>query len=270
MGLSSKKQTQTVSSSSTSTPTNPQWITDALQGYTQRVSDLGSRPGTDYVAPLSQNQNQAIMGASQLGQGGYFDQARGLLSGVGDINPYLDKVVGSSLSSFDDQAGRTAAGNAASAAKNNAFGGSRYGILQSQQQADSDRNRALLESGLLSDAFNQTTQDKLAASGLLGNLGSASGADARANIATQLATGDVAQSQDQAMRTADITLAQILGQLYGQGQYGLFQGGSNTGNSTSNTKVSDSLLGSIGGIVGGLGTGASGIADLAGLFGKKK
>lgn len=255
MGLSSKKATQTTQS--TTTPTNPSWVNEALQGYTQRVSDLGTRSGMDYVAPLSQNQNQAIQGASQLGQGGYFDQARGLLSGVGDINPYLDKVVGSSLASFDDQAGRTAAGNAAAAAKNNAFGGSRYGILQSQQQADSDRNRALLESGLLSDAFNQTTQDKLAASGLLGNLGTASGDEARANIGTQLQTGAVAQDQAQREKTADITLAQILGELYGQGQLGLFQGQNSQG--TSTVKSTPSLMQQIG-------QGAETAASLAALF----
>lgn len=255
MGISSKKSTQTTQS--TTTPTNPSWVNEALQGYSQRVSDLGNKSGSDYVAPLSGNQNLAISGAANLGQGGYFDQARGLLAGVGDINHYLDKVVDSSLASYDDQAGRTRAANTAAAAKNNAFGGSRYGILEAQQQADSDLNRSKLESGLLSDAFNRSTQDKLAASGLLGSLGTAYGADQRANIATQLQTGALAQDQDQRERTADITLAQILGELYGQGQYGLFQGQNTSG--TSTVKSTPSLMEQIG-------KGVDTAASLAALF----
>lgn len=256
MGLSSKKQTTTQSSSST--PTNPDWVTSALQGYTSQVSDLGNKPATDYVAPLSGLQNQAIQGAGNLG--GWEDmytKASGLLNGDDYGNPYTEGVINSSLAGYDDQAGRTQASNAAAAAKNNAFGGSRYGILESQQAQDSNLGRAKLESGLRSDAYDKGVANKLSTAGLLGSLGSGLGAGQRADIGTQLQAGDVQQEQDQQQRTADVTLAQIMGQLYGQGQYGLFQGNNATG--TSKTTSSPSLLSSIG-------QGAQTAASLAALF----
>jgi hypothetical protein len=216
-------------------------VTSALQGYNQQVSDLGNRPATDYVAPLSGLQNQAITGAGNLG--GWQDmytKASGLLSGDDYGNPYTEGVINSSLAGYDDQAGRTAAGNAAAAAKNNAFGGSRYGILESQQQQDSNLGRAKLESGLRSDAYDKGVTNKLNTAGLLGSLGSSLGAGQRADIDEQLKAGGLQQQQDQQQRTADITLAQIMGSLYGQGQYGLFQGANSTGktvNSESPTKA---------------------------------
>lgn len=268
MGLSSKKQTTTQSSSST--PTNPDWVTGALQGYTQQVSDLGNKPATDYVAPLSGLQNQAIAGAGNLG--GWQDmytKASGLLNGDDYGNPYTEGVIDSSLAGYDDQAGRISAGNSAAAAKNGAFGGSRYGILESQQEQDSNLGRAKLESGLRSDAYDKGVTNKLNTAGLLGSLGTSLGAGQRADVGTQLEAGGVQQQQDQQQRTADVTLAQIMGQLYGQGQYGLFQG--NNAEGTSTTKSTPSTLDTIGKVaqliqsIGSGGGGSSG-SSLASMF----
>lgn len=259
MGISSKKQT--TSSKGTSTPTNPAWVTDALQGYTQRVSDLGNRSASDYVAPASGLQNQAFTGAANLGGWqDYLNQAKGLLGGNFE-NDYTNDVVDTSLAGFDDQAGRMSAANDASAAKNGAFGGSRYGIREAQLGSDLGRERASLEAGLRSDAFDKGAANRLNVAGLLGQLGNSMGSGQRDDIATQLGAGQVQRGIDSDSRTADISLAQIMGQLYGQGQYGLFQG--NKSDQKQSTTSSPSTLGSIG-------QGIQTAASLAALFSDRR
>lgn len=248
MGLSSKKQTQ--SSTQTSTPNNPAWVTSALQGYTGKVNDLAGRDASEFVTGPNATQQQAYTGAQGLGSatGGLFTKAAGLLTGDDYGNQYTNDVINNALVDYDQQAGQLQAGNAAAAAKNKAFGGSRYGLTEAMTNAQLNQDRSSLRTGLLSDAYDKSVANKLNTANALTNLGATQGSDSRANIATQLTAGaderDIAQQQ----ATSDITLAQILGQLYGQGQYGLFQGNTTTGKSTGTQ--SGSTMDQIGQAVG--------------------
>ena len=70
------------------------------------------------------------------------------------MNPYIDDVVNSSLANYDRESGKRGAELAARAAGTNAFAGSRYGVAEGEFNAVEGLKRALLESGLRSDAFN--------------------------------------------------------------------------------------------------------------------
>lgn len=70
------------------------------------------------------------------------------------LNPTTQNLVDATLSNYDDMAGRQRADQAARAAKAGAFGGSRYGIAESQLLADQGRNRALTEAELRNSAWN--------------------------------------------------------------------------------------------------------------------
>lgn len=73
MGLSNKtskkrETTQTRTNENvTTTRTNPQWVTDALQKYTGGVTGLLDRNPTDFVAPANGLQTQAASAAAGLG-----------------------------------------------------------------------------------------------------------------------------------------------------------------------------------------------------------
>lgn len=264
MALSSKKQT--TQSTQTTTPNNPAWVTSALQGYTDRVNQIGQNDASQYVTGPTATQTQAYNSAQTLGNntGGIFSQAQKILSGLSDAyeNPYTEGVINSAMADYDQQAGQLKASNAAAAAKNNAFGGSRYALTEALTNSQLNQDRSSLYSGLLSDAYDKSINNKLNTANALTGLGTAQGSDERANISTQLSAGADERAINQEQATADITLAQILGALYGQGQYGLLQGQTSTGNSTTTSSNSGmDVLGSLlqagataagGGATGGL------------------
>lgn len=86
-------------------------------------------------------------------------EASSLLDGGLDkyFNPYKDQVLNPVLADYDTQAGQTRAAQAASAAKNRAFQGSRYGVQEAQTEGQLARGRAATEGGLLSDMYGQAT-----------------------------------------------------------------------------------------------------------------
>ena len=69
-------------------------------------------------------------------------------------DPYLRDVVDTTLADFDDNAGQLRARQAAQAAGNKAFGGSRYAIREAQTEGELARGRASTAAGLRSNAFN--------------------------------------------------------------------------------------------------------------------
>ncbi len=278
------------------TPTNPSWVTGALQGYTGRIGDWANTTNAqDLVAPASALQNQAFEAAGKLvpqvsggdqplvnggpNAGGYdwFNRAQelgnqgaGSAAGlVGEyMNPYQQQVIDASLADYDANSGRVRAQQAAAGAANNAFGGSRYGVQSALTEGELGRGRGALHSGLLADGFNtalgagqEQRARELQAAGLFGNLGATQGANERANIGLLADLGGQQRAIDANYRTADLSMLQALGSLYGQGQYGLFQG--NTQNGTQTTQTNPGLLGAIG-------QGAQGAAALAGLFSDRR
>lgn len=140
------------------------------------VADIGNRNVSQAqlgaLGPVSLAQAANAGNAASVNLGGYnaatVDNLGGYLpSGVervqgqslldnlqSYINPYLGQVVDATLASYDDSTGRQRASLAAQAARGGAFGGSRYGIAQSQFEADSGRNRALTDAELRTNAFN--------------------------------------------------------------------------------------------------------------------
>jgi hypothetical protein len=83
-------------------------------------------------------------------------EAQSLLTNFADYqNPAKQQLADATLAQYDDQTGRQAAQMQAAAAKNKAFGGSRYGFAEAQFQANTGRNRALTDAQLRDDAFTQ-------------------------------------------------------------------------------------------------------------------
>ena len=173
----------------------------------------------------SRNSNNAIA-AGVLG--GELSRARA--SGLGDIlyrgydqaanlvRSDLDRsaTVGMFNAGQSNDAARFGAG-----ARNDA---ARYG-------ADAFNTNQQFNAGQRDNALTRA----LTASGLLGNLGTAQGQDVRQNIGLLSDLGGQQQGIDQATAQAPLTLQQILGGLYGDMPYGLFNGSTTTGNTSGSS-----------------------------------
>jgi hypothetical protein len=288
--------TQNTSGTSSIVKTNPAWAEDALKGFTGKVTGLMDHDPQDFVAGANPLQTQAGAAAARLGgwRAG-LDEATGaaraagagtvdaghtgrvsassLLTGLDDyMNPVLDKVVNTTLTDFDVDAGRTRAAQAASAARNGAFGGSRYGVREAQTEGELSRARATTEAGLRADAFDRATglsnsdagrrqeadlanqnaeandlarrvssenlglDRGLSSAGLMAQIAEAAGAGSRADVATQMDAGTTLRGIDTEQRQAPIGLLGAVGDLLGQGQFGLFNG-ANTSESATGTST---------------------------------
>ena len=71
------------------------------------------------------------------------------------MSPYQSQVMEASLAEFDRNAAINRQQISDQAVSSGAFGGGREGVMQSEYQLGSDRNRALLQAGLLEQGFNQ-------------------------------------------------------------------------------------------------------------------
>ena len=74
------------------------------------------------------------------------------------MSPYQSQVMDAALAEFDRNAQIQQQQIADQAVASGAFGGGREGVMQSEYQADSDRNRAALQAGLLQQGFGQAQQ----------------------------------------------------------------------------------------------------------------
>ena len=85
-------------------------------------------------------------------------------SGAGSIqeymSPYQSQVMEASLSEFDRNAAINRTGQRDSAIAAGAYGGGREGVMQSEYQLGSDRERALLQAGMLQQGFGQAQQQR--------------------------------------------------------------------------------------------------------------
>jgi hypothetical protein len=329
-------QTSAQDSHSTVTRTNPAWAEDALKGFTSHVTGLMDHNPADFVAGANPLQTQAGAAAAGLGgwragldsasemartaAGGHVDtgttgrvSASSLLQNLDNyMSPYTQKVVDTTLNDFDVNSGRTRATQAASAARNGAFGGSRYGVREAQTEGELARARAAADANLRDQAFttgaglsnmdagrrqeadlanqnaeandlarrvtseNMGLDRQITGAGLMGQLAEASGAGSRADVATQLQTGDTLRGIETEQRQAPLGLMGAVGDLLAQGQFGLFNGaatdetgtasgtaaGTATGTGKTVTTENPGLIGSLGGLVG---LGSSGLDLLAKL-----
>jgi len=71
------------------------------------------------------------------------------------MSPYQQQVIDATMTSFDKQAAMQRRGISDRALQAGAYGGSRMGVAQSEYDAASDMNRALMESQLLQQGYGQ-------------------------------------------------------------------------------------------------------------------
>jgi hypothetical protein len=87
------------------------------------------------------------------------------------MSPYQQDVIDATLSEFDKQtqAGLTGIGQKAAMSGN--LGGGREGVMRANYMSDQDANRALLQSKLLQQGFNQANLNAQTAFNQQGQLG---------------------------------------------------------------------------------------------------
>jgi len=187
-------------------------------------------------------------------------------------NPYQQQVIDTTLASIDAADGRTRAQQTLDIARNQKFGGSGSAITRALTEAELQRGRSSTEAGLRSSGFDRATslavsdadrrqganlfnagaenaftsqQAQLADSAmgreaqiasLLGNLGSAQGADTRANVGLLGDMGATQRGVTQDQIAAPTELLKLVSALNSGQNYGLFSGQTSSGttNGTSN------------------------------------
>ena len=227
--------------------------------------DLSKIMGPDFVAGLSDLQQEAIDKAGGLGSYKPFLDAAAGYSGPDAykafMSPYQKDVIDTTLAEFDVQAAKGVPGLAASAISAGAFGGGREGVQKAVYGGESDRNRAALQANLLQTGFGQAQQLANQAFGQQMNLAKTSPALAGQEIAGLTTLGGMQQGAAQNILDAQKALASStyyqplnIAQQYGQGIMGLVSG--YPGRTISETMPTPSPLQ----------TGLSAGATLAGIY----
>ena len=183
---------------------------DPLQ--TQAASLASSGVGA-YSPYLTQAATQGTQAISTLGGVSPYISAAGALTGTGAgtgagsiasyMSPYQTQVIDASLAEFDRQAAARQQAISDQAVALGGYGGGREGVQLAEYQTQSDRNRALLQSGMLQqgygvgqqarqqDLMNQLTLGGAQAGLAQGQLGMGQYQQGLAQLAPQLAGGDI-------------------------------------------------------------------------------
>jgi hypothetical protein len=189
------------------------YLEDLAKGIgAARQVDLTKLYGQQFVAPESALTQQARGLASGLGGYQPFLQAAQASTGPQAyqqyMSPYQQAVMDTTLREYDIQAQKGLPGLAAQAIQAGAFGGGREGVQRAEYQSTSDRNRAALQAQLLQQGFGQAQQ--LAQQNYLNQLGLAG--QTQGLLGTQIAglttLGAGETSQQQAILEAQRQLAQ--------------------------------------------------------------
>ena len=133
---------------------------DPLQ--TQAASLAGSGVGA-YQPYLTQAATYGTQAGTTMGGVSPYISAAGALTGTGAgtgagsissyMSPYQSQVIDATLSEFDRQAAMRQQGISDQAVAMGGYGGGREGVMQSEYQTQSDRNRALLQGQMLQQGF---------------------------------------------------------------------------------------------------------------------
>ena len=264
----------------------PDYLTDTAKDYAAQATKAYSAPldtskftGQQFVAGEDPLQTSAI-NLAQQGVGSYtpylqaaqagltqagtdVGAARTAAGGLGALtgptayqpfmSPYQQDVIDTSLTEFDRQAQmQQQQMQDQTMGVPGAFGGGREGVQLAEYQAGSDRNRQMLQAGMLQQGFGQAQnaaqqafqnqqamqqanlglgQAQLGLGGAQMNLGNYQRAGMGADVAALGQLGSLRQGQEQARLTADQQAAQTAayepyGRLsqYGQGITGLTGG----------------------------------------------
>ena len=146
----------------------PQYVSDLGKDYATQLAGLtGIALDTDRFAPQVAGQDPLQQMAYNLTQSGigayqpYITQAEGFSGPQAYqqfMSPYQKDVIDASLAEFDRKAAQGALGIGTAAAQSGNLGGGREGVMRAEYGAQSDLNRALLQSGLLQQGFTQANQ----------------------------------------------------------------------------------------------------------------
>ena len=183
---------------------------DPLQ--TQAASLASSGVGA-YSPYLTQAATQGTQAISTLGGVSPYISAAGQLTGTGAgtgagsiasyMSPYQSQVIDATLSEFDRQAAARQQSISDAAVRMGGYGGGREGVMQSEYQTQSDRNRAVLQGQMLQQGFgigqqarqqdlmNQLTLGGAQAGLAQGQLGMGQYQQGLAQLTPQLAGGDI-------------------------------------------------------------------------------
>jgi hypothetical protein len=213
------------------------------------TSGLGAyQPYLTGAATTTQAPGAAPLGLEAYGTMGGAAGLTGPMTGqqlTDYMSPYQSQVIQTTLDEFDRQAAARQQGISDAAVKLGGFGGGREGVMLSEYQSQSDRDRAMLEAGLQQQGYTQALgarqQDYLNRMGLsqaqqgLGQYQTGLGTQTQALAGTDIATagrvGGINQAQTQAeldaIREANRMAAyeplERLG-IYGTGVTGLMGG----------------------------------------------
>ena len=168
-------------------------------------------------------------------------------TGTGSIqsymSPYQQQVIDASLADFDQQAAKSRLNLGAQAVAGGAFGSGRQGIAEAEYDAQSDRGRATLQSGLRQSGFQnaqtrrqQDLANQMGISSLQSGLGGEAQGFGQSQIAGLGALGSAQQAQNQAVLDAQRQASTMAVQdpinrlnMLGEGVVGLMGGSKGQG-----------------------------------------
>jgi len=207
----------------------------ALTGAQAGIGGLGAQYAAPAVAGL-QGAQTAMGGVSDYITGAAGLTGTGAGTGAGSIasymSPYQSQVIDTTLAEFDRQAAMRQQGISDAAVALGGYGGGREGVMQSEYQLGSDRNRAALQAQLQSQGYGQAQQarqadmaSRLGIGGAQQQYAQGMGALAQGYLAPgQFEAGLQGQAAGMAGQRAGLGQAQLgLGQ-YELGQAGALQG----------------------------------------------
>ena len=175
-------------------------------------ADLSTVFGPQFVAPTSgiTQEAQALRGG--LGSFAPFLQTAAASTGPQAyqqfMSPYQQDVISETLKEFDVQAAKGIPSIAANAVSRGVLGGGREGVVRSEYQTTSDRNRAALQAQLLQQGFGQAQQ--AAQQNFMNQVGLAQAAPAL--FGQQISALGALGTQDQAQQQAQLSAKQQLSQ----------------------------------------------------------
>jgi len=144
------------------------FLGDISKQYAKELGSVTAAPMdtsqfAPYVAPQTALQQQATTLAGTAGKGiGAFEQyltAAEPYAGPDAykqfMSPYQQQVIDATMTSFDKQAAMQRRGISDRALQAGAYGGARMGVAESEYDAASDMNRALMQSQMLQQGYGQ-------------------------------------------------------------------------------------------------------------------
>jgi hypothetical protein len=203
---------------------------DPLQTQAQKLATQGIGAYQPYLqtAQAAQQQAGTLAGQAQT-QAGLAGQFVGPQGYQQFMSPYQQDVINATLTEFDTQAAKGIPGIAAQAVGQGVLGGGREGVMRSEYQATSDRNRAALQAQLLQQGFGQAQQAAQTAFGQqqqlanqqqqlaqqqlgLGSAATGLGSQQQAFLGQDVGALSTLGAQNQAQRQAELAAQQQLAQ----------------------------------------------------------